>query len=111
MRVARNQNAIYWAPTVADAYGRMALAAPVQITCRWEDNMELFINMEGQEVRSAAVVYPSQAVLTEGFLCQGLVADLPSDDSPESAGALKIQATQCSPGVRSSATLLKVWLL
>lgn len=99
--------ATYWgAPTLA-GYGVYTFAAPVQVNCRWEDKNEEFINDQGNDEMSQAVVYLDTDVAPGGYLFLGTsaVADPTTVD-----GAHKIKRFTKIPDVRAVNYQLKAWL-
>ena len=53
----RKQKAVYWARTSPNEFGQLGYAAPVEISCRWDDATEEFIDSKGTKQQSRAVVY------------------------------------------------------
>lgn len=78
------QTCVYWAPGQPDIYNQITYAAPVQLGCRWDEVAELFIDRQGKQVVSSAIVYLLQDVALDGYLMQGCLDDiagpLPSDN-------------------------------
>tara|TARA_R110000851_G_scaffold46656_6_gene113570 strand:+ start:798 stop:1136 length:339 start_codon:yes stop_codon:yes gene_type:complete len=75
----RKQKAVYWSPSSYDGFGRPVMSTAVQITCRWEDVHEQFLDKEGQEQTSSSRVYVSQDVELGGYLWLGDISGKPSD--------------------------------
>jgi hypothetical protein len=80
----RKQKAVYWPPSSYDAYGQPAMGTAVQITCRWEDVSEQFLDGQGQEQTSNSRVYVSQDVALGGYLWLGLLASKPTNPKTDS---------------------------
>ena len=113
MKVARPQTAVYWAPYLSDGFGNVTFADPVEIAVRWENKIELFIDNQGKEQKSAAVVYPVSAVLLEGYLYLGTLLALSSaeENDPKSIiTAKEIRGVSASINIRGTQTLYKAWL-
>lgn len=72
------QTIIYWANPTTDGFGGYTYTAPVDIIGRWEEKQEMFLDKEGKETLSRAMVYLSQDVSLGGFLYLGALADLAS---------------------------------
>jgi len=106
------QTVVFWGTPVPSGTGRSTFAAAVELDCRWEDKQELFIDADGEESLSLAVVYLAQAVDINGYLCLGEEADLDSDHSDPQviAGAWVVRAVQSIPNLRASETLYLVHL-
>ncbi len=99
--------ATYWAPPTPDGFGGGTYPAPVEIACRWEDKPELFIDAEGREQQSAAVVYPDRELLVEGWLVQGSSAEA---DPHNAAGAFEIKAARKITSLRNDCFEIKTWV-
>lgn len=113
MKIARPQTAVYWAPSTLDGFGNVSFATPVEIAVRWENKTELFIDNQGKEQKSSAVVYPASAVLLEGYLYLGtLVALSPAEEAdPKSVIAAKeIRGVAVSFNIKGTQALYKAWL-
>lgn len=101
------QDLTYWAPLTKDEYNQLTYAAPVVIKCRWEDKNVLFRNTQGQEMTSAAVVYPAQSLAVKGYIKKGIHSDaIPVGLS----GAFEIRQSGDSPNLRNTQTLNKVFV-
>ena len=99
--------ATYWGPGVPDGYGGTTWPDPVIISVRWEGRNELFVDSNGEEVRSQSIVYPNQNVELGGYLYHG---ESTASDPTTVDGALKIRAVRKIPNLRSTQSLTKVWL-
>lgn len=53
----RTQDAVHWAAGPPDKTGKPTVGHPTAVVVRWEDKHEKFMNPEGEEVVSNAVVY------------------------------------------------------
>ena len=106
------QSCVYWSSPTADGYGGYTFNDAVELNVRWEDKQELFINAQGKEERSQAVVYLDQDVDMGGYLYLGDLDDLDSSDpDPQNiANAKEIRAFQKIPNIKGTAFLRKVWL-
>lgn len=101
------QIATYWAPAPADLYGNTSFAAPVLVMVRWQAQAVLFVNSEGREETSSAVVYPAMPLAIQGYIFLGTsVASNPKTV----AGAYEIRQLGGSPNLRQTETLAKVFL-
>jgi hypothetical protein len=61
----------YWARGATSADGSGGFAAPVLIDGFYENTQEMFIDGQGREVRSAAVVFADQDLDIGGFILYG----------------------------------------
>ena len=106
------QSAVYWSTPVASGYGGYSFSDPVELDVRWEERQELFINVQGKEERSQAVVYLDQDVDIGGYLYLGELDDFDSSDpDPQNVSdAKEIRAFQKIPNIKATSFLRKVWL-
>ena len=109
-----NQTAVYWAAPVAGGFGGYTFDDPVEISVRWEQKQELFIDAAGKEVRSNAVVYTVQDVDIGGYLLLGDLDDLDSTViAPEdvtTGQAYEVRGFSKSPTIDGTRFVRKVWL-
>lgn len=103
-----SQTITYWAPTGAiDRYGKPTLAAPVQLTGRWEDGVKVVVNKRGEDVTSSACVYLDDTPIDhDGWMYLG--ASSASD--PNTVNALQVIAVSRVPDIRSLEALTSVHL-
>lgn len=104
---------MYWANPQSDGFGGRIFDEPVEIEVRWEDRQELFIDANGQEVRSRSVVYLGQDINIGGYLYLGSLSGLSSDEesNPLSvSAAYEIRGYQKVPNLKTEQFLRKVWL-
>lgn len=99
------QVATYWPPVAVDRHGKVITGAPVPVRCRWEDKGELFIDANGNQAMSSAVIYPAKPLSIQGYLLNGT-----SKDAVPGNGAREIKQTGSSPSLDGSQVLNKVWL-
>lgn len=102
-----NQTATYWSTPTPDGYGGYSFSTPTSVSCRWENREEIFINSQGVEERSQAVVYLEQDVVEGGYLYLGTSAQ---GNPKDQAGVWKIKAVKKSPNIAGDTFLRKVWL-
>lgn len=113
MRIKFKQKAVYWASPVSDGYGGYTYDAGVEVDVRWEDKQEMFIDKEGREALSHAIVYLEQDVDIGEYFWLGDIDDLDSqgeDDPAFVSGAREIRAFNKIPNVSSTTYLRKAWL-
>lgn len=107
------QTAVYWANPQSDGSGGRTFDDPIEVSVRWEDRQELFIDANGQEKTSRAVVHLAQDVDLGGYLYLATLADLSSaeeGDPLEVSGAREIRGYAKIPNMKVDAYLRKVWL-
>jgi hypothetical protein len=105
----RKQKAVYWPPSTYDAYGQPTMGTAVQIDCRWEDKSEQFLDANGQEQLSNAIVYVSQDVALGGMLWLGLLASAPVNPKADD-DAWEIRKFEKLPNLKASEFLRTVML-
>lgn len=107
------QTAVYWANPANDGYGGRTFDEAIEISVRWEEKQELFIDSNGQEVRSNAVVYVSQDLDMGGYLYLGEQSDLSSAENADPLiidAAHEIRGWSKIPGCRAGNYMRKAWL-
>lgn len=79
----RKQKAVLWtAKDTRDEFGQVQFNDPIEIKCRWEGKRTRFINANGEEVVSEAVVYVDRELNPNGdYLWEGGLDELPSSDA------------------------------
>jgi len=108
-----NQTAVYWANPVNDGYGGRSFDTGTEVSVRWEQKQELFIDEKANELRSHAVVYTETDMTTGEYLYLGTLADLSSAEEGDPLsilGAYEIRATEKITNLAADRTLRKVWL-
>jgi len=108
-----NQTAVYWGNPVNDGQGGRIFDEPVEISVRWEQRQELFMDSNGQEARSMAVIYLAQDVVLDGFLYLGTLNDISSAEEADPmilSNAFAIRNFESVPNVKATTFLRRVWL-
>lgn len=105
-----NQTATYWAPGENNGFGGVDYDAPIVITCRWQDKVELLRSSDGRQVASSAVVYVDRPLVVQGWLALGDLRDTAGGPIPTDVGARTILQVGSSPDLDLEDTLHKVWL-
>ncbi len=94
-----------------DAYGKPIYSEPVEISCRWEEKTEKYLNAKGEEVLSNAVVFVAQDVQLSGVLMLGTLDDITDEVNPlENSGAFSIQRFEKLPDLKAREFLRKAFL-
>ncbi len=65
------QDAVYWAPIGPDQFGDQNFAVGIAIKCRWENNLEQFLNIQGEDDVSNAQVFVAIDMKLGGALWLG----------------------------------------
>ena len=108
-----NQTAVYWAPAASDEYGNSTHETGEEITVRWEDRVDLFVNAQGEDEHSQAVVYGTDLVVVDGYLYLGTLASLTAQQQLDPTivrGAYRVRQSKLSPSVGATQSLRKTWL-
>lgn len=101
------QTITYWAAPIPDGWGGYTFTSPTTISARWEDTQELFVNAQGKEEKSRAVVWLGQDVDIGGYLYNGTS----TDENPKTvAGAFPIKSFSKIPNIKATKFERKAWL-
>lgn len=107
----RRQIAVLWKQGDLDNQGQPSYAAPVEISCRWEDVQEGFLDSGMQKQMSRAVVYVDRDVSPEDVLMLGaLDSGVVVDEPFENAGAYAVRAFNKLPNLKNTEYLLTAYL-
>lgn len=107
------QTVVYWGNPTPDGYGSFTFDSPVEISVRWENRTELFIDRTGAESKSFAIVYLGQDVDVGGWLFLGELDDIDSGltDTPHLVpDAREIRGFRKIPSLNAEIFERKVWL-
>ena len=108
------QTAIYWGAGSVDGFGSVTYATPVEVFVRWSEEMDLFIDSDGEQKTSRSVVYVLQDMEINGFLYLGSLSDLNASEEADPniiPSARKIKAQSSVPNLRATDWIRKVWLV
>jgi hypothetical protein len=70
------QTMVYWSTPTPDGYGGFTYSTPEEISCRWDEKMQLVRGANGEEVVSKAEVMVTRDIDEGGFLYLGSLDDL-----------------------------------
>ena len=102
----RRQKGVYWAPLGTDTFGKTTYAPAVEISCRWDDVAEAYIDRLGATKISLAKVYPSVPVELAGVLWLGTLDSVVHLLEPfKNSGAYEIRRVDNIPNLRATETL------
>lgn len=106
------QKAVYWDSPIPDGFGGATYTAPTEIDVRWEDRVEQYTNLAGQQALSNAIVYANRDFSVGCYIMLGLLSDVtdPGLDPQKTPGALKIMMVAKSPNIKGTQFLRKAWL-
>lgn len=110
--------AVYWPLASSDSggiayddYGQPILTDPIEISCRWEDVSEEFIDKKGTRQISHAKVYPDQDVDVGGILMLGTEDDITdSVNIKENDDAWEIKRFDKLPNLKATEFLRTAFL-
>lgn len=92
------QDVTRWSPTGQDGFGNQTWSTPETIKGRWEERTELFVDTNGEEVRSEAVVFLTKDVDTGDYLYLG---DTNTSDPTTLHDAREVKAFRKIPDLRA----------
>jgi len=104
------QTACYWGNPQPDGYGGTVYDDPIEISCRWDETINVVKNYQGEEVISKAEILLTQDVDKEGLLYLGDLDDLDSaeEENPKTIdGAWKIIRFDKTPLFQSSTEFIQ----
>lgn len=102
------QTITYWAfDSGINAWSDESFDTPVTLSGRWEDTVIRYMDLEGNEVVSDAIVYLNQDVTERGFLYLG---ESSASDPKEVQGAYPIRKYQKVPTFRLGDFIRKAYL-
>jgi hypothetical protein len=76
------QYAVLWEQKSFDPSGQPTYYPPVEIKCRWEEVSEAFVDANGVDQRSNALVFVDRDVKVQSQLWLGRLVDLHSQNDP-----------------------------
>jgi hypothetical protein len=88
----------YWGAPTVDGYGTSSFAAPVTMSCHWENSIQEYLKDSGEEAVSNAIVFTASDVEIGGYLFQGTSVET---DPTTLEGAHQIHQFYKIPDVRS----------
>lgn len=107
-KVAYNQQATYFPAPVEDSFGGMTFGEPELLNVKWYEKLEVFVDSQGNERRSFALVYVLKPLEVNGYLVKG---DHTDKDSPIGIeGAYFIKRQDITPDLRGLNEEIKVYL-
>lgn len=107
---SQKQTLVYWAYTGADLYGQPTYAAPVQMTCRWDDLIKQVFGMEGSPVFSKVELITRKRLEPKGLVWKGRLAQFTAALHPDiSTGVHEVLMVASTPNFRNTETLHEAW--
>ena len=74
------EDVTHWPVTGSNGFGGFNFGAPVLLKGRWEEKAELFMDPNGEEVASTAIVYLSADTDVGDYICHGDYVTTPVAD-------------------------------
>lgn len=65
-----------------DQFGKPVLAAPIELTCRWEDTIEEVLSVDGEKTLTKAKVFVGQDVANRGVMIKGELGTITDQINP-----------------------------
>lgn len=106
----RRQKAVWWQRLSPDEYGEFSYAVPVEVSCRWDDTAQEFLDPKGETQTSRSVVYVDRLMTVGDRLKRGELESDTADDPSEEAEAFEIRRFDQNPNLRNTETLLTAFL-
>jgi hypothetical protein len=109
----RKQTAVYWPPSITfDKYGQPQTENPREISCRWDDVTEEFVDALGTRVvgRAIVMVPVEESVEVGGVLMLGTLDDLTEITPKDNEGAYEVRRIDETPNIRNTQTLVEAYL-
>jgi len=108
---AMRQRCVYWAPSTLDDFGKPTWHTPVEIDCRWTDEIEEFINPLGERELSRAKLIVDRDLEIKGVVWLGELVDVVDAIVPKNnPNAWEILQTKKTPNFRGNKYLRQVYL-
>lgn len=104
---------MFWGNPQSDGTGGRTFDDAVEISVRWGDKQQKFIDAQGHEQISRAIIYADTDLAVGGYLYLGTLAALSSADEGDPLSvstAYEIRATSKSPDLKADRFVRKVWL-
>ena len=97
------ETGVYWSPLGTDAYGQPTYNSPIEISVRWQDVTEEFLDPDGETQIARSKVFVGQDVVLRGVLFLGLLTDLTSTTDPKAnIGAWEIRLFKRIPNFKAT---------
>lgn len=108
----RRQRAVWWKAVGLDEFGQPVFDEPVEIACRWESKAMTFIDTEGKEAVSDALVYVDRNMSVKGDrLWRGKLKELEGETDPHKVqDTFPVRHFGTLPNIRATENLLTAYL-
>jgi hypothetical protein len=110
-RKIKNQTCVHWARTGINSHGRATWAAAVERSCRWSGITKKYMDMQGEErVSNAVVIVDGVAVGDVLLLGDTEVSGINLTEPLKNSGAWKVERLDAIPDKKANDTLYKAYL-
>lgn len=107
----RKQTAVWWPCSGTDAFGQPTYSSPQEISVRWEDKMEEFVDAHGTKHMSEALVYTDRKMTVRDVLLLGELDTNVDEANPKAnAGAFEVKRAEDLPNLRNTEHLYTNYL-
>lgn len=107
----RKQRAVWWQrKPKPDRFGKFSFEEPVEISCRWDDTTEEFIDPQGETQASRSVVYVDRIISVGDRLMRGEMDSNTPDNPLAIQDAFEVKRFDQNPNFRNTETLLTAFL-
>jgi len=106
----RKQKAVLWRKGSLNRFGRTSFEAPIEISCRWEDIVVEFLDMQGEKVLSKSVVYVDRILALGDRLKRGEIESDTPTNPLDVEDTFEVRRFEQLPNLKASETLLTAYL-
>lgn len=106
----RRQYAVYWEAGPDNEFARPTFKEPVEVRCRWDDVTEAFINRQGNQTISSAIVLVDRDMVEGSFLWLGKLEELESLEHTGNERAMVIQKFERIPDIKAKNFIYTAYL-
>lgn len=111
----RKQKAVYWSFASIDAFGDKQYDSAIEISCRWEDISQEYIDAQGEKKISNSIVYVDRDMSVGDLLMLGDLEDIDnsafdSNNPLDNNGVWEIKKSSKVPDLKAKEFLRMVYL-
>lgn len=103
------QKATYWPKTGVDRFGQSQWGTAIEISCRWDEEIQEIINPQGKTLVSKAVVIVDRSIQS-GALAKSKLADVPDTSNPFKSSGWEVLGYRETPDLLGAECLYEVFL-
>ena len=102
----RKQTCVHFAKTGFDVFGKVTYSSAVEISCRWENGAERYMDQQGETAISTALIYTEDVMQIEDVLVLSSLAAITDTSNPlNNTGAVVVKQISSTPNIRATETL------